>query len=61
MDFFFWQKRIDSLQEAFILTPEPCDACFNMDGCALFNYFLTVEQKHPPSAIIKLEIAGQVF
>ncbi len=28
--------------------PEPCDACFNMDGCALFDYFWTVEQKHPP-------------
>uniref|UniRef100_A0A672P3Z9 Protein kinase domain-containing protein n=1 Tax=Sinocyclocheilus grahami TaxID=75366 RepID=A0A672P3Z9_SINGR len=28
--------------------PEPCEACFVMDGCALFDYFWTVEQKHPP-------------
>ncbi len=35
------QKRIDSLQEAFIHPPEPCDAHFNMDGGALFHSFFT--------------------
>ncbi len=34
---FFLQKRMDSLQEAFIHAPEPCEAHFIMDACALFN------------------------
>ncbi len=38
MDIFL-QKCIDSLQEAFIHPPEPCDACCNMDGCALLTTF----------------------
>ncbi len=39
----FLQKHMDSLQEAFIHPPESCEACFNMGGCALFDYFWTVE------------------
>ncbi len=45
---FFLQKRMDSLQEAFIHPPEPCKARFIMDACTLFDVFWTVEQKHPP-------------
>ncbi len=41
---------MDSLQEAFIHPPEPCEARFIMDGCALFDYFWTVEQKHHSNA-----------
>ncbi len=60
MDIFFLQNRIDSLQEDFIHPLEPCEACFIMDGCALFDYFWTVEQKHiiMAHAIIKL---GRIF
>ncbi len=36
---------MDSLQEAFIHPPEPCDAHFIMDVCTLFDVFWTVEQK----------------
>ncbi len=39
---------MDSLQEAFTLLPEPCEACFIMDGCTLFDFFWTVEQKTTP-------------
>ncbi len=49
---------MDSLQEAFIHPPEPCEARFIMDGCALFDYFWAVEQKH---AIIKLGRARTIF
>ncbi len=45
---FFLQKRMDSLQEAFFHPPEPCEARFIIDARALFDYFWTVEQKHPP-------------
>ncbi len=34
--YFFLQKRMDSLQEAFIHPPEPCEAHFIMDSCTLF-------------------------
>ncbi len=51
---FLLQKRMDSLQEAFIHPPEPCEACFIMDARALFDVFWTVEQKHPPTAKITL-------
>ncbi len=50
----FLQKCMDLLQEAFIHPPEPCEACFITDACTLFNIFWTVEQKHPPTAIITL-------
>ncbi len=33
---------MDSLQEAFIHTLEPCKARFIMDACALFDVFWTV-------------------
>ncbi len=32
-----------------------------MDGCNLFDYFWTVEQKQPPTAIIKLGRARIIF
>ncbi len=38
---------------------KPCEACFIMDGCALFDIFWTVEPKHPPTAMIMLAISGQ--
>ncbi len=37
---------MDSLQEAFIHPPEPCEACFIMDERALFDVLWTVQQKH---------------
>ncbi len=46
-DWFSFGKNVP-LQEAFIHKPELCDACFNMDGCTLFDYFWTIEQKHLP-------------
>ncbi len=52
---------MDSLQEAFIHPPEPCEACFIMDACTLFDLFWTVEQKHPPTAMITLAIARTIF
>ncbi len=36
---FFLQKRMDSLQEAFIHPPEPCEACFITDARTLFHIF----------------------
>ncbi len=44
---------MDSLQQAFIHPPEPCDARI-MDAHTLFKASWTVEQKHPPTAIIEL-------
>ncbi len=41
-------KMQDSLQVAFIHLPEPCEARFITDVCALFDYFWIVEQKHLP-------------
>ncbi len=52
---------MDSLQEAFIHTPELCEARFIMDVRALFDVFWTVEQKHPPTAMIKLGRARTIF
>ncbi len=48
---------MDSLQEAFIHAPEPCETRFIMDARTLFDDLWTVEQKHPPNAMIKLGIA----
>ncbi len=36
--FITLQKRIDSLQEAYIHPPEPCDVRFIMDGHALLTF-----------------------
>ncbi len=55
------QKRMDSQQEAFIHPPEPCKACFIMDAHALFDVLWTVEQKHPPTAMIELRRARTIF
>ncbi len=55
MDIFL-EQRMDSLQEAFNHAPEPCEARFIMDVRTLFDVFWTVEQKHPPTAVIMLVI-----
>ncbi len=52
---------MDSLQEAFIHAPEPCEAHFIMDAHALFAVLWTVEQKQPPTAMIMLGIARTIF
>ncbi len=41
---FLLQKRMDLLQEAFIHTLEPCEACFIMDVRTLFHVFWTVDK-----------------
>ncbi len=43
---FFLQKRMDSLQEAFIHAPEPCEAHFIMDVRALFDVLWTETPTH---------------
>ncbi len=58
---FFLQKHMDSLQEALMHAPEPCEARFIMDVHTLFDILWTVEQKHPPTAIITLGIARTNF
>ncbi len=60
MDIFL-TNRMDSLQEAFIHPPEPCEACFITDARALFDMFWTVEQKYPPSTMITLRRARTIF
>ncbi len=45
---------MDSLQEAHIHPPNPYEAHLVMDPRALFDYFWTVEQKHPPTPILTL-------
>ncbi len=52
---------MDSLHEAFIYTLEPCEACFIMDARTLLNVFWTVQQKHPPTAMMTLGIARTIF
>ncbi len=52
---------MDSLKEAFIHAPKPCEARFIMDAHALFDVFWTVEQKHPPTAMITFGIARTIF
>ncbi len=37
---------MDSLQEAFIHAPDPCEARFIMDVCTLFDVFWTVGTTH---------------
>ncbi len=41
--------------------PEPCEARFIMDAYALFDVLWTVEQKHPPTAMIELRRARTIF
>ncbi len=53
---------MDSLQEAFIHPPEPCEARFIMDEHTLFDYFWTVEQKHSRyTPVIKLGRARTIL
>ncbi len=42
---FFLKECINSLQEAFIHPPEPREARFIMDGCALLDFFWTGKKK----------------
>ncbi len=58
---FFLQKCMDLLRKAFIHALESCEACFIMDGCALFDDFWTVGQKHSPTAMIELRRARMIF
>ncbi len=58
---FFKQKRMDSLQEAFIHPSEPCEECFIMDVRALFHIFWTVDKKHPLTTIVTLGGARAIF
>ncbi len=59
--YFFLQKHMDSLQEAFIHPLEPCEARFIMDAHTLFNVSWTVEQKDPPMPMIELRSARTIF
>ncbi len=52
---------MDSLQEAFIQAPDPCEACFIRDARALFDVLWTVEIKHPPAVMIRLGGARKNF
>ncbi len=45
---FFLQKHIESLQDAFIQAPEPCEARFIVDARALFDVLWTVEKNTHP-------------
>ncbi len=58
---FFFQKSMGSLQEPFIRAPEPCEACFIMNARALLDVLWTVEQKHPPTAMITLRRARTIL
>ncbi len=58
---FILQKCMDSLQEAFIHTSEPYDACIIIDARTLFDVFWTVEQKHLLTAMIMLRRARTIF
>ncbi len=48
-------------QETLIQPPKPREARFIMVECALFDVLWTVEQKHPPTAMITLGIARTIF
>ncbi len=56
---FILQKRMDSLQEAFIHPPEQCEGRFITDACTLFHVFWTVDKKHPLTPLKVLEGPGQ--
>jgi len=57
----FSQKRMDSLQEAFIHPREPCEARFITDVQSLFDDLWTVQLQHPLTAMIELGIARTIF
>ncbi len=52
---------MDSLQEAFIHPPEPCEARFITDARTLFHIFWTVDKKHPFIPIVRLGGARTIF
>ncbi len=58
---FILQKCMDSLQEAFIHSPEPCEACFITDVHTLFHVFWTVDKKHTLIPIVRLGGARTIF
>ncbi len=41
--------------------PEPCEARFIMDARTLFDVLWTVQQKHPPTAMITIGIAKTII
>ncbi len=58
---FIFQKRMDSLQGAFIHPPEPCEGRFVTDACTLFHVFRTGSSKHPCIPIERLGGARTIF
>uniref|UniRef100_A0A9J7ZFG7 Large ribosomal subunit protein uL23 n=1 Tax=Cyprinus carpio carpio TaxID=630221 RepID=A0A9J7ZFG7_CYPCA len=54
-------KCMDSLQEAFIHPPEPCEARFIMDAHALFDDLWTIQLQHLLAAMTELGIARTIF
>ncbi len=55
---FFLRKQFATV--GLYSCPEPCEAHFIIDAHTLFDDLWTVDQKHPPSAMIKLGIAGTI-
>ncbi len=55
------QKSMDTLQEAFIHPPEPCDARFITDARTLFQVFWTVDKKTRTYPIVRLGGARTIF
>ncbi len=59
---FIFQKRMDSLQEAFIHNfIQLCEAWFITDARTLFDVFRTVYSKHPFIPIVRLGGARTIF
>ncbi len=52
---------MDSLQEAFIHSPEPCEVRFITDVHTLLHVFWTVDNKHPLTPIERLGGARTIF
>ncbi len=50
---------MDSVQEAFIHPPKPCEGHFIMDARVLFHIFWTVDDKHLLTPLKCLEEPGQ--
>ncbi len=66
-NFRLWQLEVLIMFEIWIfflqnlwICYKPCEARFIMDACALFDVFWTVEQKHPPTPVIKLRRARTI-
>ncbi len=61
MDIYILQKCMDSLQEAFIHPPEPCEGRFITNACTLFHVFWTVDKKTPAYPFVRLGGARTIF